>query len=117
MTVKKSTVQLICIIVGAGIFLAPGLGLCSKGKKEMNLDGGKTGAVAFDHHLHQAVVGDCMVCHKSFPQKEGALNDAKATGKLKRKQVMNKTCIKCHRAKKKAGEKHGPVSCKSCHKK
>ncbi len=117
MTGHKLSIQLICIIVGTGIFLAPALGLCGQGKKEMHLDGGKTGAVAFDHHLHQAVVGDCMVCHKSFPQKEGALNDAKASGKLKRKQVMNATCIECHKAKKKAGDKHGPVSCNACHKK
>jgi hypothetical protein len=28
---------------------------------------------------------------------------------------MKKLCIKCHRKKKKAGEKGGPVTCKTCH--
>lgn len=87
------------------------------GRKEMVLEGGKSGPVPFGHHLHQTVVGDCQVCHKDFPQQEGALEQAKAQGKLKKKQVMNKTCVKCHRGKKKAGESHGPVSCKTCHRK
>jgi len=117
MTKKQFTPQFVCILILTALLFTPGLGLCSKGKANMTLNGGKKGVVPFNHHLHQTVVGDCMVCHKDFSQKEGALNDAKATGKLKKKQIMNKTCLKCHRAKKKAGEKHGPVSCKACHKK
>ena len=28
---------------------------------------------------------------------------------------MNKICIKCHKLKKKAGEKAGPTKCSQCH--
>ncbi len=114
---KKSILSLICIIIGTSLLLVPAAGLCGKGRQAIILDGGKTGSVPFDHHRHQEVVKDCMVCHQDFAQKEGALNDAKAAKTLKKKQVMNQTCISCHKAKKKAGEQHGPVSCKACHKK
>lgn len=119
MVTKKQILFFTSIIIGTALVLAPAIGISSQGqgREKMNLDGGKIGAVAFNHHLHHAVVGDCMVCHKDFSQEEGALNEAKAAGKLKKKQVMNKTCLKCHKAKKKAGEKHGPTSCKACHKK
>lgn len=85
------------------------------GRDMITLEGGKSGPVPFKHHLHQDVVKDCQVCHKDFPQEQGALEAAKLAGTLKKKQVMNKTCISCHREKKKAGEKTGPVSCKTCH--
>ncbi|MDD9302138.1 MAG: cytochrome c3 family protein [Desulfobacter sp.] len=104
------------IIIGICTLVATTLGFSGQGREIMTLDGGKTGSVEFKHHLHQSVVGDCQVCHSSFPQKEGALAAAKEASKLKKKQVMNKTCIKCHRAEKKAGNASGPVSCKACHK-
>lgn len=97
--------------------LAATLYAANPGRKEMVLEGGKSGNIPFNHHLHQDAVGDCQVCHKDFEQKQGALAGAKKAGTLKAKQVMNKTCIQCHRAKKKAGEKSGPVSCNDCHKK
>ncbi len=99
--------------------ILPALGIYAqeKGRDEMSLYGGKSGPVPFEHHLHQTVIGDCQACHKDFPQEQGALEKAKADGMLKKKQVMNKTCIKCHRAKKKAGEKTGPTNCKTCHQK
>ncbi len=105
------------ILITAAFILAPVIGISGQGREKMMLDGGKKGPVPFKHHLHQATVGDCMICHKSFPQKKGALSQAIAAGTLKAKQVMNKSCIKCHRAKKKAGQPHGPTSCKACHKK
>ena len=105
-------------IAAAGLILAAsGIASQNPGRAEMILNGGKTGAVAFKHHLHQDLVKDCQVCHKDFKQKKGALDAAKAAGTLKKKQVMNKTCLSCHRAKKKAGEAYGPVSCRVCHKK
>ncbi len=105
-------------ITAAGLILAaPGTASQNQGRAQMILDGGKTGTVAFKHHLHQDVVKDCQACHKDFKQEKGALDAAKAAGTLKKKQVMNKTCIACHRAKEKAGEAAGPVSCKACHKK
>ena len=85
------------------------------GKKEILIDGGKPGNITFPHQLHQETIKDCMVCHASFPQKEGAIKVSKNTGVLKKKQVMNKTCLKCHRDSKKAGNAYGPVRCSGCH--
>jgi cytochrome c2 len=48
-------------------------------------------------------------CHDLFQQEAGVIQDLKNQGKLKTKQVMNKKCLKCHRAKKKAGEEAGPT--------
>lgn len=86
-----------------------------KGKKEIMLEGGRQGNVPFSHHMHQDIIKDCMVCHADFSQVSGSIMAAKKAGILKKKQVMNKTCIKCHRAKKKAGEKYGPIKCSKCH--
>ncbi|MBW1959733.1 MAG: cytochrome c3 family protein [Deltaproteobacteria bacterium] len=55
------------------------------------------------------------VCHDLFPQKAGVIQYLINQEKLKKKQVMNKKCLKCHRAKKKAGGKTGPASCSKCH--
>ncbi|HCY85825.1 MAG TPA: cytochrome C [Desulfobacteraceae bacterium] len=117
MSKKMSLKPFICITIGVGMLLLPVLGTAGEGRAKMSLYGGKSGEVDFNHHLHQAVVEDCSVCHKDFPQEKGALEATKKIGQLKKKQVMNDTCLKCHRAKKKAGEKTGPVSCKQCHKK
>jgi len=116
MTIKNWKNFLVCMIL-AGVFLVPATTFAgsAQGSKEISLYGGKSGNILFPHHVHQAVVKDCMVCHADFAQKKGALGNAKKTGDLKRKQVMNKTCLKCHRALKKAGEKAGPTSCKKCH--
>ena len=88
----------------------------NKGAKDIELDGGKQGQVPFPHHRHQTVLEDCNICHSVFPQEKGAIKRLKAEGQLKKKSdVMNKQCTKCHKAKKKAGEKTGPVTCKACH--
>ncbi len=87
----------------------------NQGKKEINLHGGNMGNITFPHHMHQAVVNDCMVCHKDFSREPGALQASKKAGILKKKQVMNKTCLKCHRDRKKAGDAYGPVKCSGCH--
>jgi hypothetical protein len=87
-----------------------------KGAETMMLEGGRQGAVPFPHHRHQSVLGDCNLCHGVFPQESGAIARLKAAGQLKAKSdVMNKLCIKCHRAKKTAGEKSGPLTCTTCH--
>lgn len=105
-----------CSIV-AGVSLIPVSGIMAQdtGRPELTLNGGSKGPVPFKHQLHQTVVKDCAVCHKDFEKKPGALDEAKQAGALKAKQVMNKTCIACHREKKKAGEKSGPTSCNACH--
>jgi len=89
----------------------------NKGAESIELFGGKTGKVPFPHNRHQEVLGDCKTCHDIFPQEPGSIENLKAQGQLKKKYVMNTNCIKCHKAKKKTGEKAGPVRCRECHKK
>ena len=89
-----------------------------RGAATLELYGGKTGKVIFPHHDHQKALEDnCQICHSAFPQKAGAIEELKASGDLAKKFVMNKQCVKCHKEKKKAGEKGGPTSCKKCHNK
>ena len=89
----------------------------TKGAAEMLLAGGQRGDVPFPHLRHQEMLVDCNICHAVFPQKTGAIAALKAAGKLAPKQVMNKQCTKCHREKKRAGEKSGPTTCTACHQK
>jgi hypothetical protein len=86
-----------------------------KGAKEIVIPGGSQGNIKFPHQQHQEALKDCMLCHDLFPQQAGAIQDLKQKGTLTQKQVMNKQCLKCHRSKKEAGEKSGPVMCKECH--
>ena len=86
-----------------------------KGADKMVLDGGSRGSVPFPHHKHQAAVENCAACHESFPQEAGSIQSLKAQGQLAGKQVMNKLCISCHRAEKRAGKNAGPVTCSDCH--
>ena len=112
--VAKKIIALVMFIfvVLAGMSVA----VENKGAEDIVLEGGKQGKVPFPHHRHQTALVDCNICHTLFPQEEGAIERLKAEGKLKKKSdVMNKQCTKCHKAKKKAGEKTGPVTCKACH--
>ena len=101
---------LVLLILSSAIVFAN-----NQGKKEIILNGGKMGNITFPHHMHHGVVNDCMVCHENFSKEPGLLQAAKDKGSLKKKQVMNKTCLKCHRDRKKAGEIYGPVKCSGCH--
>jgi len=85
------------------------------GAPQMELEGGTSGKVPFPHLAHQKALSDCNACHGTFPQQAGAIEALKAEGTLKKKEVMNKLCIKCHREKKNAGEKSGPLTCTTCH--
>ena len=87
----------------------------NKGAPEINLDGGDRGIVHFPHHKHQNALKDCQVCHDLFPQEKGSIARLKEEGKLVKKQIMNKHCIKCHKARKKEGAKSGPTTCSKCH--
>ena len=100
-----------CLMLLAGSIAAGQM----KGAERLILYGGSTGDVPFPHQTHQTVIGDCQVCHDIFPQAAGAIEQLKAEKKLKRKQVMNKHCIDCHRAMKKEGAVTGPTTCKACH--
>ena len=108
--------KIIGVIIGV-VFLTSAIAAAvqNQGAKNIKLDGGNRGIVPFPHHLHQNVINDCNACHSIFPKTAGIIKDLKQQGKLKKKQVMNKTCIKCHKAKKKAGVKAGPTKCSQCH--
>ena len=82
---------------------------------QISLPGGTRGDVPFPHYLHQDKLEDCNICHATFPQEKGSIEKMKANGQLEKKHVMNKLCTKCHKEKKAAGEKTGPVTCKQCH--
>lgn len=117
MNKKMITTCLAACSIVAGLSLIPVSGIMAQdtGRPELIINVGNKGPVSFKHRLHQTIVNDCDVCHKDFEKKPGALLEAKKTGALKPKQVMYKTCIACHKAKKKAGEKSGPTSCSACH--
>ena len=113
---KNWKLSFLCLIF-TGLLLGPISSFAGQlqGREEIPLYGGKSGNILFPHHLHQKVVTDCQTCHIDFAQKEGALEAAKASEALKKKQVMNGTCLKCHRELKKEGNPSGPTSCKQCH--
>lgn len=111
---------LIGLTVALTLTIAVGLtprevGAKNMGAKEMQLAGGSRGDVPFPHLGHQKKLGDCNVCHSLFPQAKGSIEKLKSEGKLKGKQVMNKHCIKCHKAEKRAGNPSGPTTCAKCH--
>lgn len=87
----------------------------NNGAAQITLEGGTRGEVPFPHHLHQEQLKECDVCHTLFPQEKGSIERYKKEGKLVKKEIMNKHCIKCHRARKRAGEKGGPTICTKCH--
>ncbi len=89
----------------------------SPGAAELLLDGGSSGQVPFPHLRHQQVLKECTQCHETFPREKGAIGRLKAQGALQPKQVMNKLCTACHKQKKAAGEKTGPITCTQCHQK
>ena len=116
MIYRQIVVGIITCTLIAGVALAMSAKTVeNKGAAEMVLAGGKRGDVPFPHLKHQEKLIDCGTCHAVFPQEKGAIEALKAEGKLKPKQVMNKQCTKCHKEKKRAGEKAGPTTCKSCH--
>ena len=107
-------------LVACVLFVGAALAMSSKavenrGAAEITINGGKRGDVPFPHQQHQEKLVECNICHAVFPREKGAIDALKAEGKLKPKQVMNKQCTKCHKEKKRAGEKAGPTTCKSCH--
>ena len=99
----------------AGAMTASSMASQNKGAENIEINGGQRGKVPFPHRQHQNQLGDCQICHTVFPQKAGSIAELKAEGKLKKKFVMNKLCTKCHKEKKKAGQKSGPTTCNNCH--
>jgi len=115
MKTKAIILLILCCFM---ITATPAIAEIDKGAENLTLKGGNMGNIAFPHQQHQtALKNDCKACHDMFPQKPGVIEKYKAEKKLKKKQVMNKKCLKCHRAKKKEGVKTGPTSCSQCHNK
>ncbi len=86
-----------------------------KGDRMLQLESGKFPPVPFPHHLHQAKLNECNVCHNMFPQSPGAIKDLQGKGVLEKQAVMNENCIACHKDREQAGEASGPLSCMECH--
>jgi len=106
--------------LAAGVALAAAVStpaVENRGADQITLHGGSRGDVSFPHHRHQKALEDCKICHDTFPQQAGAIDELKNSGDLKPKQVMNKLCTKCHRDRKQAGETSGPTTCTKCHQK
>lgn len=113
---KMILIMMIGIMIAIGMIGAT-VAEQNRGAKDIVIPSTK-GDVPFPHHTHQTVLGmdQCNLCHDLFPQTPGSIAELKAQGKLEKKQVMNKKCIKCHNEKKNAGLKTGPTSCSACHK-
>ncbi len=86
-----------------------------KGASQLEIFSGSKEKVPFPHHAHQEKLNNCDACHSLFPKAPGAIKDLREKGRLKKKQVMNTVCVKCHKAEKAAGKKAGPTSCSVCH--
>lgn len=86
------------------------------GPDKFVLEGGVPGGVPFPHRAHQsALEQNCEICHELFPQKRGSIQELVEAEKLRKKEVMNLHCIKCHRDYKREGKPSGPTSCRRCH--
>ncbi len=88
-----------------------------KGAEKITITAGKKGDILFPHRRHQAALGDCRICHATFPKEAGSINRMKAAKTLKRKQVMKTVCLACHRKMRKMNQPTGPTSCGKCHQK
>ena len=116
MTIRICLLLFAAMLVSAAVSIAlSGAPVENKGAAEITLPGGTRGPVPFPHHQHQNNLVDCQICHALYPQKTGIIEELKAAGTLKKKQVMNKQCTKCHKQKKKEGLKAGPTTCAKCH--
>lgn len=111
----KFKLILLAVLSGALLLLTTSLASQNKGAADITLNGGTRGKVHFPHQKHIDTIGDCNVCHDLYPDTAGIIDTLKAQGKLKKKQVMNGQCTRCHRAAKKEGNPSGPTTCSKCH--
>jgi hypothetical protein len=87
-----------------------------KGPVTVIFEKGRMPAVTFPHHKHQQELNnDCNACHDLFPMKEGVIKEMITEEKLKKQQVMNSKCVKCHKDRVKEGLAAGPTKCSECH--
>jgi c(7)-type cytochrome triheme protein len=105
------------LMLAAGVVPGPAAAAAPQpsGAAEIVLEGGTSGDVAFPHRRHQEKLGDCNICHSAYPQKVRAIEELKEQGALKKKQIMDTQCTRCHKEKKSAGENSGPTTCTTCH--
>ena len=118
MTFRKAAMHLGALAVTLSLFFGgvwTVLAVQNGGAKDISLKGGSKGVVPFPHHRHQNTLQDCNVCHDLFPQEQGGIERLKKEGKLIKKQVMIKHCIKCHKSLKRNGSPSGPTTCAKCH--
>ena len=114
MKIKVGWTYVGIIGVFIAIFFTGALADIDPGPDTMVLNGGTIGDVPFPHRVHQKTLGDCNICHAIFPHEVGSIDRLKGEAVLKKKAVM-KQCVQCHRKKSTAGEKAGPIRCKTCH--
>lgn len=100
-----------CLLVVAALAAEKNMGAPT-----LVIPGGSKPDVTLPHADHQAAVDACESCHNLFPQTAGSIVQLKATGTLKKMQVM-KQCQGCHKSLAGEGKKSGPVKCDECHKK
>ena len=86
----------------------------NQGKEKKLLNGGRPGNVDFAHRKHQTTLKGCEYCHSLYPKVDGSIDKLKASGKLKKKVVME-NCQKCHSDRKRNNQKSGPIRCSGCH--
>ena len=102
-------------IILSGFISTIALAMENKGPADIQIYGGSRGTIPFPHRIHQERLSNCKTCHAFFPQESQSLAKLKKNGQMKPKKVMNKLCLKCHKAEKKAGNKAGPTKCSKCH--
>jgi hypothetical protein len=88
----------------------------NSGSEVVVFEKGKMPQVVFPHHRHQQKLNnECNACHDLFPMQTGVIKEMILQEKLKKQQVMNSKCVKCHKDRVQAGLAAGPVKCTECH--
>lgn len=110
---RSSSITIVTAL--AASLIAPTAMAANQGPGDIDIFGGQSGRVPFPHTRHQERLTDCNICHDVFPQEQEAIKKLKERGELKPKKVMNAQCIACHKAEKRSGKPHGPLTCSACH--
>lgn len=110
----KKTVFFVAAVFVIG--LAVYVNAQDKGSETVIFEKGRMPSVSFPHHMHQQELNnDCSSCHDLFPMKSGIIKEMITQEKLRKQQVMNSKCVKCHKDRKKQGLEAGPSKCTECH--
>ena len=102
--------------VCVAVFASAHEGHANTGDEVIVIEKGRMQQVTFPHRMHQQVLeNNCNACHDLFPKQHGIIKKLITQEKLRDKQVMNSKCLQCHKDRKAAGQKAGPVKCNQCH--